>query len=71
MYEIDRFCEERKIPRKIRDAFVAYCKGYIHELSNIPSNNTVTGLLMKLTQKELEERWQEFVLELRNTLTQK
>lgn len=71
MYEIDRFCEERKIPRKIRDAFVAYCKGYIHELSNIPSSDTATGLLMKFTQDELEQRWQEFVLDLRDTLTKK
>lgn len=70
MHEINEFCRERKITRKIQDAFIAYCKAHIHESYNIGSNQTATGLLMKFTRSELEQKWQDFVLDLRDVLTQ-
>lgn len=70
MHEINEFCKERKITRKIQDAFIAYCKAHIHEAYSIGSNQTATGLLMKFTRSELEQKWQDFVLDLRDVLTQ-
>ena len=70
MFTIDEFCKKRKIPRKIKDAFVAYCKGVVHERYNIRSEQTATGLLMKFTEEELETRWLEFIQELHDTLSQ-
>lgn len=70
MHEINEFCRERKITRKIQDAFIAYCKAHIHESYSIDSTQTATGLLMKFTRAELEKKWQEFVLDLKGVLSQ-
>lgn len=68
MHEINEFCRERKVTRRIQDAFVAYCKAHIHENYSIGSDKTATGLLMKFTRDELEACWQKFVLELKDLL---
>ncbi len=68
MYEINEFCTEKKVPHKIQDAFIAYCKAHIQENYNIGSDKTATGLLMKFTQGELENCWKRFVVDLKDLL---
>jgi len=69
MYQISEFCKKRKIPKKIEDAFTAYCKASVGDYFSIKSGETVTGLLMKFTDKEIENCWNKFILDLRNTIT--
>jgi len=68
MNQILEFCEKRKIPDKIRNAFVEYCKSHIRGTYNL-GGKTVTELLSKFTQKELEKLWLMFVRDLRDLLS--
>jgi len=71
MQAIRDFCKKRKLGKKLEDAFVAYCKASVGDYFSIKSNETVTGLLVKFTDKEIENLWNKFVLDLRDSITQK
>ncbi len=69
MYKIKEFCEKRRIPKKIQDAFIAYCKASVSDYYQIKSNETVTGLLVKFNEEEIESLWNKFVIDLRDSIT--
>jgi hypothetical protein len=64
MYAIRQFCLKRGIPDRIRDSFIAYCKSSIGDYFNIQSGETVTGILARLREDEIEEFWKKYVNEL-------
>lgn len=68
MYAIDEFCKKRGIDKKIKDAFVAYCKASIASSYNIGSGETITGLLLKHREEEVKARWVDFVKDLKRHL---
>jgi len=68
MNEIQEFCRKRKIPKNIRDSFIAYCRGSISDDYDIGNGKTVTGILTNFTEVEVEKMWLEFVRELKSTL---
>ena len=69
MFSINEFCRQRKIPKKIRDAFAAYSKSYIAEYYKFNNGKTSIDLLINLDDKEVEEIWGRFVLELKDLLS--
>ena len=70
MNSVREFCEKRKIPKGIEDAFSSYCRHKISERYAIlnAKGETVTGTLAKFDDDELLKCWNEFVLEMRSTI---
>ena len=68
MYIIQEFCKERKIPKNIRDSFIAFCKGFVSDYYQIGNGTTVTGILINFTDEEVEKMWIEYVSELKKLI---
>ena len=60
MEEIQKFCRKHQIPDKIERAFVTYCKISMKEYFDLSGNESATGLLNKLTEKEVKMMWGKF-----------
>ena len=71
MNSIREFCEKRKCNKYLTDAFIAYCKASISDYYDMGNNKTVTGILTNFTEKEVEELWNKFVVDLKRLLTKK
>ena len=56
--------------KKIQDAFIAYCKASISDYYEISSGQTATGLLVKFSEKEIDELWMKFIADLKSILSQ-
>ena len=68
MYILNEFCKKRKIPNKIRDSFITYCKSTVSEAYNIGKGETTTGILLNIKEDEIERMWLNFISELRQSL---
>ena len=70
MHAIRDFCQKRKTGKKIQDAFIAYCKASVSDYYQIRDGETVTGLLMKFNEGEIEKLWNKFVIDLKKLLSE-
>lgn len=69
MLNIRQFCEKRNISKNIEDAFVTYCRSlYATRFELKPSGDTLTGILKKLNDREIERLWMDFVCEFQQIL---
>jgi hypothetical protein len=66
---IHEFCEERKIPSTIEQAFTAYVKAVYSSSLAVRPGETLTKIITNLTREKVEEMWLKFVLDLKNILT--
>lgn len=68
---ISEFCEQRKIPNHIKDAFSAYCRSvYADKFAFLKDSDTAHLLISRLTQDQLEDAWIGFTNELKRYLTE-
>jgi hypothetical protein len=67
---LSEFCDERGISGQIKSAFGAYIRSeYAQKFLLGSDSETVYLIIGKLTQEQLGELWQGFVLELSKYLT--
>jgi hypothetical protein len=70
MTSIAQFCQERGIAKSIRDAFETYCRStYAARFSMSDKGDTVKLIVSKMTMKQVEDAWQDFVREFKQTLS--
>lgn len=68
---ISEFCNKRKIPSHIKDAFSAYCRSiYADKFALLKDSDTAYLLISRLTQDQLEDAWLGFTKELKRYLTE-
>jgi hypothetical protein len=71
MNQLKQFCEERLITKHIEDAFIVYCRSVYADKFRIRKLGDTARLLVdKMTRGQVEELWQEFVIEMKRYLTE-
>jgi hypothetical protein len=71
MNTIQQFCEDRMITKRIEDAFIVYCRSvYADKFRIWKQGDTARLLVDKMTRGQVEELWQEFVIEMKRYLTE-
>jgi len=65
---IHEFCEKRNIPIKIESAFRAYCKTDYALKFELREGDTVAKLVSNLTNEQILDAWNCFVVEFRRIL---
>ena len=60
MLSIREFCVKKGLSKKIEDAFYAYCKASLSEYFDIRSGDTLSKLIAKLKNEQIEEMWESF-----------
>jgi len=69
MNAIQSFCEERKITKRIENAFVTYCRStYSQRFTMNENGETVKLVVDRMTDKQVLEAWLEFVNELKSVV---
>lgn len=66
---VTKFCEERRMGKNLTDAFSAYCRSSLaarFELSR--EGDTITSLVLRMTEDDVEKLWKRFILDLKDTL---
>jgi hypothetical protein len=63
------FCEERRIPDNISEAFLAFLRSdYAHRFEVNKNSETIRTVIRNLSFEQVEEAWQDFVVDLRNVI---
>ena len=69
MFSIHEFCKDRLIPKKIEEAFQAYCKASLSEYFDIRASDTLSKIILKLNEEQVIDLWVKFVDDLKELLT--
>lgn len=69
MTSIQKFCENRKIPRPLESAFTAYCKTSYAVKFDLREGDTVSKIVSTLTDGQVLDAWNCFILDLKDVLT--
>jgi hypothetical protein len=68
MNAIQHFCEQRKITKTIKSAFIAYCKtDYAHRF-DLKEGETIQRIIEGMTPDQVEHAWLSFVSEFKGLL---
>jgi hypothetical protein len=67
---IREFCVKRGVSKKIEEAFYAYCKASLSEYFDIRSGETLSKLIKKLNNEQIEEMWGNFKSDLNAVFTE-
>lgn len=66
---ITNFCENKGIPRNMRDAFGAYVRTtYANRFDVAGDTDTIRLLVNRLSDEQMEQAWNEFVSDMRKAL---
>lgn len=69
MNPIREFCRKRKVPRKIEEAFITYCKIVLADKFDLMVGDTASLLARKIKPKDILPIWNDFVNEMKDHLT--
>ena len=69
MFTIHEFCKERLIPKKIEEAFQSYCKASLSEYFDIRASDTLSKIILRLNEGQVEDLWVKFVSDFARLLT--
>jgi hypothetical protein len=66
---ISEFCEKRMMNQKIEEAFAMYCRAsFANSYAINKDGDTINSLILRMTDQDVENMWEGFVLDFRNTL---
>ena len=68
MTAIQEFCQERKIPDNIEQAFTTYVKATYSSSLAIRPGETLSKIISNLTREQVEMEWLKFVFDFKQTL---
>ncbi len=69
MNNISIFCERKGLPKRIEQAFITYCKDlYASRYQMKSSGDTVTQFVSNLTDQQIQDAWNNFILDLKNVI---
>lgn len=68
MNPVRNFCRVRGVPQGIEEAFIAYCKNYLKDAYGISMKDTLSLVGDKITDKEVQDLWNRFILDMRDAI---
>ena len=68
MNPIQEFCEERKIDKKIEEAFTTYVKVSYSTSLVVKPGDTLSKMIGNMTKEKVQEQWGRFVMDFKDSL---